>query len=57
MKLTRSNAAPTDDLALDQSGGLNGSMQQLLEVFVVRVCEADFVHERGFKRNTALFRF
>jgi hypothetical protein len=41
----------------DKRGGLNGSMQHLVEVFVVTVCEADLVRERQFKQNKALFRF
>jgi hypothetical protein len=30
----------------DKPGGLNGSMQHLLEVFLLGVYEADFVRER-----------
>jgi hypothetical protein len=44
-------------LAPDKRGGLSGSMQHLLEVFVAKVCEVDFVRERQFKQNKVLFKF
>ena len=41
----------------DKPGGLNGSLQHPLNVFVIGVYKADFVRGRQFKRNKALFRF
>jgi hypothetical protein len=37
--------------------GLNGSMQHLLNVFIVGEYKADFVHAGQFKLKKALFRF
>lgn len=41
----------------DKTGGLKGSLQHLLNVFIIGAYKADFVRWRQFKQNKALFRF